>query len=46
MEFRILKFIKGSAGFFINKNTSGNYILTPKQIIELKAFLSSGLERF
>lgn len=44
-EFRISKFKDRSAGFFINTTTQGNFVLTPKQIIELKAFLSSGLER-
>lgn len=44
-EFRVNKFKDGEAGFFINTSTQGNFILTPRLIIELKAFLSSGLER-
>lgn len=44
-EFRICKFKDGQAGFFINTTTQGNFVLTPRLIIELKAFLSSGLER-
>jgi hypothetical protein len=45
-EFRVSKFKDGEAGFFINTSTQGNFILTPRLIIELKAFLSSGLEKF
>jgi hypothetical protein len=44
-EFRISKFKDWDVGFFINTNTQGNFVLTPKQVIELKAFLSSGLEK-
>lgn len=45
-EFRISKFKDGEVGFFINSSSQGNFILTPRLIIELKSFLSSGLERF
>jgi hypothetical protein len=45
MLFRISKYKDKSLGFFINTDTQGNFILTPKQIKELKEFLSSGLEK-
>jgi hypothetical protein len=46
IEFRVSKFKDISAGFFINTTTQGNFVLTPKQIIILKAFLSSGIDKY